>query len=645
MKYYQVAVNRPVHRCFTYSYQEREINLGCLVKVPYGRQTLYGVVIEVTEVKPNFAIKPIQEILEQVFLEKELKALIWLAKYYVLPIGQAVFMALPKNLASISAYQTNIAPSIKQAQTPPTLNVEQEKVCKEILAYSEQFHVSVLHGITGSGKTRIYIELIKNILKQGRSILILIPEIGLCNQVYQEFSKFIDQPIAVLNSVLTGKQQIITYKMIMSGHYQIVIGTRMAAFSQLPNLGLIIIDEEHDHSFKQQDGLRYNARDFAIKKAQFYNKLCVVGSATPKVETYKKITAKYYSYHYINTRVNNYSLPELVIAKLDQSNAEIGLTNTLIQAITDNIKNHKQTLLYLNRRGFAPISHCSKCGYIQHCENCSVAMIVHKNENKLLCHQCGFKFQLTTNCSQCKASAIQFIGHGTQRVFANLSKIFPEANILRLDRDSIKTKTDFAQQISEAKQGKYEILIGTQLLSKGHHIPGISLVGILNFDHFLHSADFRSQENMLQNFFQVSGRAGRTGSQSKVILQTTWPEHNYIKYLFCNNYQQHLDRMLNERSKYNFPPYKKECHLIGSHTNEKLLNSSLKKVRASIPNIDGINCIGPMPSQIPKKAQKYYAGILIEYKCKEKLNNILSEILKKTYTIKLSIDIDPICVI
>ena len=439
----------------------------------------------------------------------------------------------------------------------PTLNAEQQQVIQSVLSEANHFKPWLLYGITGSGKTEVYIQLLKVVLaEKDAQALILVPEINLTPQLESRFrSRLSEYPLATLHSSLSESERLQSWQSASACEAKIVIGTRLSVFSAMPKLKMILIDEEHDSSYKQQDGMRYHARDIAIMRAKQLDIPIVMGSATPSLETWHLAKKQQYGLLRLKERaVENAQLPKINCIDIGKSPTEKGLSPILIREIRERIKRGEQSLLFLNRRGYAPVLHCSACQWVAPCVRCSARLVVHLGQKQLKCHHCGHEQRIPVQCPDCGNPDLSPVGQATQRLEQTLVDLFPTANIARVDRDSIRNKDALTGLLKKVHDRDVDILVGTQMLAKGHDFPHLTLVGVIDTDTALFSPDFRASERLFSQLMQVSGRAGRAENPGEVLIQTTFPQHALFDALRAQDYEVYADALLDERNAMQFPP-------------------------------------------------------------------------------------------
>ncbi|MCD6039218.1 MAG: primosomal protein [Gammaproteobacteria bacterium] len=531
---------------------------------------------------------------------------------------------------------------------PLTLNIAQQTAVSAIQAASNIFQVFLLNGVTGSGKTEVYLQAIANVLQDQKQVLVLVPEIGLTPQTIQRFRERFAVSVMALHSHLSERERLNAWGRAHSGEVRILIGTRSAVFSPLPHLGLIIVDEEHDLSFKQQDNFRYHARDLAIMRAYFKKIPIVLGSATPALETLHKAQQGKFIHLQLPERAGAAQLPQFSVLDIRNKRLEEGLSQPILEEIQQHLQRGEQVMLFLNRRGFSPILLCHACGWMAVCKRCDKRMTYHKQKQRLHCHHCDSQAALFVQCENCGEKELHPIGLGTERLEYALRKNFPHYSIARLDRDSTQRKGSIETLLQEIQSGKHQILIGTQMLAKGHHFPNVTLVTIIDADSGFFSSDFRALERMGQLLLQVAGRAGRVEKKGKVIIQTHHPDHPLLHQLFHESYQQFATTLLRERVATALPPYsffalfRAEAHEV-RHAMHFL--EEVKKLFC--PDSKALQWLGPIPAPMPKRAGRHRVQLVIQATQRPTLQNFLKKLLPdiekmgSKQRVRWSLDVDP----
>ena len=609
----------------------------------------------------------------------------WMSSYYHYPLGLVADLSFPqthfKELTNIkvgksSEKQTNSSCHNKarsvfvQAKKTIRLTLEQEQ-CLNAILKAPGFNVHLIHGVTGSGKTEIYTQLIAHILDQKKQALVLLPEIFLTPQIVERFSKSFPNETALLHSQITAKLKKRTWQELISGQKNLLVGTRSALFCPLPGLGLIIIDEEHDSSFKQEGKFRYHARDSAIMLAKELNIPIILGSATPDFSSYKKALDGFYKFYELKKRALKQTLPKVSVVDLKNKPSKgqpFWLSDLLLEKITSTLNKGKQVALFLNRRGQATSLICSHCGYTQKCLNCDISLTLHR-ENYLLCHYCSYLAKAGSRCPSCQSRAWLEKGLGTQKIQDSLQKLFPQFNTLRVDRDSISSQEEMKQFIEKVEKNQVQIIIGTQMLAKGLNFPSIYLVGLILADMDFSLPDFRAEERTFQTLVQMAGRAGRTAF-GEVILQSFNPDHPSILFAQKHDYKSFFYERMKSRQRLFYPPFSRLCLLRMDSFKEvagrlfaqdifqkakKLADQQMDKILlqesenstqglSSKKDLREIQILGPSPAPLMKIKNRYRFQILIKGKnyfiLDEFLKKLLPAIPKKAF-VQVKVDRDP----
>ncbi len=538
--------------------------------------------------------------------------------------------------------------TLAEAEPGPSLNPDQQQALQTIRAGSG-FAAYLLDGVTGSGKTEVYLRLMRDVLDAGKQVLVLVPEIGLTPQLVSRLSKRLGVEPVVLHSGLTDLARLHAWRSARSGAAKLVVGTRSAVFTPMPDMGLIVIDEEHDHSFKQQEGLRYSARDLAISRAKHHDIPIVLGSATPTLEVLQHCRTGNFVRLELPVRAGGANPPDFRLVDLTRSPADDGLSEPLIGAIQSHLANDGQALIFLNRRGFAPTLICASCGHIAECSRCDSRMTVHARDRTLRCHHCGASRPLDESCSECGA-VVRPLGEGTERLEDALREHFPDRKIDRIDSDSMQRRGAIGEALEKAAQGDADILVGTQMLSKGHHFPKLTLVGVVNADQGLFGTDFRSAERMAQSIIQVAGRAGRESRQGEVIIQTAFPDNPFWPCLVEGGYTRIAGDALSEREETRWPPFtwlaliRSAAH--GKHDAHAFLDVAKQRIEAR--QEDYLRVLGPVDAPMARRAGRYRAQLLLQSSDRKSLHAVLAELRPAlegepaARKVRWSIDVDPI---
>ena len=530
-----------------------------------------------------------------------------------------------------------------------TLNREQASVMRTVLAAGEGFSCHLLEGVTGSGKTEIYLQLIAACLQRGHQALVMVPEIGLTPQTLARFQQRFTANIAVLHSGLTDAQRYVAWEAARSGDAQIIIGTRSAIFTPLAKPGLFIVDEEHDGSYKQQDGFRYSARDVAVKRAHIHDCPILLGSATPSLESIQNVDAGRYQHQQLTRRASSGGMPHLQALDVRKQVLQAGLSDPLITAMQEKLQLGQQVLLFLNRRGYAPTLQCHDCGWIAECRACDARLTIHRRQRRLRCHHCGATSALPRQCPKCHSERLLSCGLGTEQTEDFLQTRFTHWPIHRVDSDSMQSKGAMQALADEINRGEPCILLGTQMLTKGHHFPAVSLVAVIDADALLFSADFRGEERMAQLLTQVAGRAGRADVAGSVILQTHYPDHPAVLAMLSTSYGDQARGLLRQRQESGLPPagqlvlMRTDCP--NAEYGEQFLQTLRQRCTPHLPT--GARLIGPLPSPMQRRAGKYRCQLLLTAPDRSSAQTAASILVANAETLSTrqglswSIDIDP----
>ena len=552
--------------------------------------------------------------------------------------------------AWVERYRPPPQPGASRFVEKVALNAEQQRVLREIEGAGPGYGVFLLHGITGSGKTEIYLRLIARTLAAGKQALVLVPEISLTPRLEQEFrERFPDSPLISLHSGLADGERTQHWLQAQSGAAAIVLGTRLAVFTPLPKLALIVVDEEQDASFKQQDGLRYSARDVAIFRARQAGIPIVLGSATPALETYAHALSGRYRLLQLSQRaVPQAQLPIVHTVDMRKHKLEEGLAPPVVEALQERLARGEQSLVFLNRRGYAPVLMCPACDWVSGCKRCSTRMVVHLADKQMRCHHCGANTSIPRHCPNCGNADIRPFGRGTQRLEATLAARFQQARILRVDRDSTRNKGSFSRMLQQIQGGGADILVGTQILAKGHDFPNLTLVAVLNADSALYSADYRAPERLFAQLMQVAGRAGRAGLAGEVLIQTQYPRHPLYVALAQHDYAGFARTLLAEREQAGFPPYVFEAVLRAEAGELKTALEFLREAAALAgPPPPGITLYDPVPMTVTRLAERERAHLLAQSASRKALQGYLAAWSAKLHAlpqraVRWHLDVDPI---
>lgn len=537
-----------------------------------------------------------------------------------------------------------------QTQEGPCLNDDQARAVAAVRQRLGGFAAFLLEGVTGSGKTEVYIRLIESVIADGRQALVLVPEISLTPQLRERLARRLPGPMAVLHSALDEGERERAWHRAASGRARLVLGTRSACFVPLPRLGLILVDEEHDASLKQQEGLRYSARDLAVRRAQQVGCPVVLGSATPSLESVENARRGRYRWLQLPRRAGGASAPGVALIDIRGQPLSAGLSPLLREHVSAQVAAGNQVLLFLNRRGFAPVETCHDCGWVGVCPHCDARLTLHLRLGRLWCHHCGWFRPAPMECPECGGSDLRTLGLGTERLEDELRVIFPAVTLARIDRDSIRRKGELDRLLAAVRRGEILILLGTQMLAKGHDFPGVTLVGILDLDQSLYAADFRAPERTAQLIVQVSGRAGRAERPGRVILQTRHPRHPLLQSLLREGYPGFAEVALRERLAARLPPFAHLALLRAEAPAVEPPRDFLRQARVLAEDWRGgrVELLGPVPAPMERRGGRYRAQLLVECSERPLLQRFLTpwvsalRALPRPAGLRWSIDVDPL---
>lgn len=676
----RVALDVPLNGLFDYC-SATHIPPGTRVIVPFGRRKLVGVVVA-TPAAPAVdvkLVKPVDEILDDTppLPADWLRLASFAAQYYQRPLGEVMLPALPAGLRKVSAYQgkrsgggpvkrmdkrAKSAVNPAQADTPPLLNGEQAAAAQAIA--SQQGHKTILlHGVTGSGKTEVYLHAAQAVLAQGRQVLFMVPEINLTPQLEQSLrvrlaGVGVGESLAVMHSGLSDGERLRAWMRAQRGEARVLLGTRLSIFAPLPDLGLIIVDEEHDASYKQQDGLRYSARDLAVWRARDRNIPVVLGSATPSLESWNHAETGHYLRYTLAQRAKAVALPAIKLVDTRRLALEQGFSPQLVKALGERLEAGQQSLIFLNRRGYAPVLNCASCGWVSQCPRCTAYTVLHRaggRRNILQCHHCGFQARVPHACPDCGDQDLKPMGRGTQRVEEHLAELFPDARIARIDADSTRLKGSAAALFAKVHAGEVDLLVGTQMVAKGHDFANLGLVGVLNADAMLFAQDFRAPERLFAQLMQVAGRAGRHVKGGEVIIQTDYPEQSVYQALLRHDYQGFAQYGLAERQAVGLPPYAYQALLTAEARELATALGFLAEARqlpdqhaGDYPTASALTLYDPVPLRVVRVANIERAQLLVESDNRPALQAFLTtwsaELAEvaKAFRVRWNLEVDPL---
>ena len=634
---------------FTYK-SDFKLKVGDFVEVPFGKTNLIGVVWNEFEKKSpkKFKIKKVLKKLNIPSLKLEtIKFLDWFSLYNLIPRGMALKLVLLGGQVIEQKFKNDYQNfNTYKNRLDFKLTNDQGNKLKEINKNINKFRVHVLQGVTGSGKTLVYFEAIKKIIKNKNQALILLPEIGLTNQFEKKFIEFFGFKPAIWHSGVSKKNKRIIWSGIINNKIKVIIGARSSLFLPFKNLGLIIVDEEHDQSYKQDEGVIYNARDMAIARANFENIPINLVTAVPSIETYENIKKGKYYISKLTERFKNASLPNHEIINLNKVKLDkhSWLSNEVIQKVNEHLNKNDQVLFFLNRRGFSPYVLCNKCLNSYSCPNCSINLVFHKNKKLLLCHYCGFKGQLNRKCSKVNNCEPIFCGPGVERITEEVKKKFPEKSISIFSSDTMNKKNS-SEILKKITNNEIQILVGTQLISKGFHFPNLNCIIVVDIDLTSKGHDLRGTEKNLQLYHQLSGRAGRAGKPATVYFQTYNADINSIKNLTDSDPDIFLSKELQLRKENNLPPFQRFISIIITGNDEKKIEEESNKFKSFAKKYINEKILGPVNAPIFRLKKMYRIRLLIRGRKSMKLQNSLFEVISKykfPSGIKLTVDVDPI---
>lgn len=655
--YCKVIVTLPLKKEFIYLYPKKlNIRKGNLILVPFGqRKEQIGLVSEIiSEIKINSKIKNLKEVIRtfnSITLSTSMMSFIeWVSNYTLYPKGLIFKMVIGnKEILDYQSKKSFDNKKIKyQINNLIKLNKEQKNAFKTINEYLKNKQKTiVLEGVTGSGKTEVFFEAIKKIIKTNSQTLILLPEISLTPQIEKRFSEYFGIVPDIWHSKINLSKKKKIWHRCYSGESKIIIGARSSLFLPFKRLKLIIVDEEHDISYKQEEGVRYHARDLAVVRSFFEKIPIILSTATPSIETYNNILKNKYEHVYLSKQYSGFDLPEinLINLKKEKLDKDEWISDKIIIEMTKCLERKEQILLFLNRRGYAPFTICGSCGYKYNCQNCSSWLVSHQKSKFLSCHHCGFKIYIKNNCTSCGAQeSLKFIGPGIERVAEIARKKFPKTKIEIMSSDNMNTPNKIKKIIDRVENKEIDILVGTQILAKGYHFPNLSLVGILDADAGLMGGDLRASEHTYNLLQQVSGRAGRSKKVGTVFLQTYFEDNQIIQSLKQRNRVNFLNQTLSEREKFQLPPYGSLIAIIISGPNKSKLEVFTKKItKIRFPEKSPI-ILGPVEAPLFLLRGKYRYRLLLKGQDRKELNNFASKLVKNIEIprgIRITIDVDP----
>ncbi|HWJ01289.1 MAG TPA: primosomal protein N' [Burkholderiales bacterium] len=654
-----MAVGVPLARLFEYALPDGlSVQVGDRVVVPLGARQQIGVVLETQaeSALPAERMKPIAAVRDDAprLSAEWLELMRFLSSYYQRPLGETIVSALPPRLRSVKPLPRKALVPPKEAlpaRFVPTheLRAEQRDAMQRIARSSGQFEAFLLHGVTGSGKTEVYLHLIAGVIERGGQALVLVPEISLTPQLEERFRHaFPEATLAVMHSGLEDIARTTAWLQAARGEAAIVLGTRLALLAPLPKLGLVVVDEEHDPSFKQQEGLRYSARDAAVYLARLAGCPVVLGTATPSLETWHNWRSGRYQRLELSERASpGARLPAIRVLDMKSESIDSGFTAALLSAIGKRRELGEQSLVFINRRGYAPVLACEACGWTAACTRCTARMVLHSADRCLRCHHCGAQAAVPAACPTCGNVDLKPLGRGTQRIEEALQARFPSARVVRIDRDSARRRGELTRTLEALRRGEGDILVGTQLLAKGHDFPNLTLVGVLNADTALVSTDYRAAERLFAVLAQVAGRAGRRERPGEVLVQTRYPGHPLFAALARHDFASFAESQLEERRSAGFPPFVFEAALRAEATKLDTAMRFLRNAAASADAPDGVHVYDPVPNILTRRAGLERAQLIVQSRSRPALQAYLSAISARLFEqapreVRWHLDVDPI---
>ena len=659
MIYLEIILNLPINQGFTYSYtppQDEKPELvpmiGKRAEIMFGNKKTEGFIINITSEIPSTCtvdaskIKPIRRVIdkEPLFGEELIEIANWISRYYLCTLGEAVFSMIPSGRRETAAGGFGFEDEI--ASTPKNeLSDEQKKCVEDVLKSVEKYHY--IYGPTGTGKTEVFLSLAERMLQDGKGVIYLVPEIGLTGQVVQAVTQRFRKTAALLHSGLTPSQRLKEWNRIMHKEARVIVGARSAVFAPVPELGLIIIDEEHDGSYKSGNNPRYHARQVAMHRCSNSKIPLIMGSATPSVEAWYGMKTGTIVRHTLTKRLAGGEMPHISCINLRNYRTEGSISEPLEKQIHSVLERGHQVILFLNRRGFTHFFSCNQCGYELVCKNCSVPLTYHKTENRLKCHYCGWSINPPQSCPQCGSVDIGSSGFGTEYIEAETKAKFPNARIVRLDTDALKNKEQLLTTLDDFRNGKYDIMLGTQMVAKGLNFPKLELVGVILADAGLHMPDFRAGERTFSLITQVAGRAGRYFKDGKVVVQTYSPELQPVKYACHNMTEDFYNYELEQRQFMEFPPFSRLLRLVfRSYNKSEAEATAADAVRIlQEKKVRGVEVIGPAECPIEKINSSWRYQILLKSSSVVPLQAMARSLLQDythSQNVYIEYDVDPV---
>jgi primosomal protein N' (replication factor Y) len=665
--YVKVAIPRPIDSLFDYHYDEKafgEIKPGQLVVVPFGRVKLNACVVEVSEKEPELPagikIKSVvDKISEEFSMTPDIEKLCRFgSEYYQYPIGEAYFVAMPPHPEKILSTRGGKAKEV--VATHKKLNEEQARVFSEMLTHTEQKNDSVflLEGVTGSGKTEVYIEFAKEVLAQGKGVLILVPEIALTSQLKDRFERAMGVPIALWHSALADGLRQTQWRKVKTGEIKVVVGARSAIFAPFQDLGLIVVDEEHDQTYKQEERFRYQARDLALYRAKLLNIPIVLGSATPSLESIQRVREGKVHHLFLKNRYSTKPLPEIELVPLLEESMIITdviktpIAEKTVRTMQAVIDRGEQIIVFLNRRGFSQFIMCRDCGWIKKCSQCSISMTHYRRKNELRCHVCGTTAKVPTTCEECQGHELVEMGSGTESLEEELKLLLNHAKVLRLDRDQVTSQKRLEETLDSFRNLEANVLIGTQMLVKGHDFPKVTCVVVMMADMLLKWPDFRASERAFQTLIQVSGRAGRAELPGRVLIQGYDLDHPVIQLLMAGptmeeDRKKFIEDELELRKLLFYPPFSRFVRYRFEHVDAQTLKNKVERLAEDLRQSEGekleSRVMGPSEALLFRANNRYRYDLYFKAPTVESLFKVSRKVKKmaEVQELDLVVDVDP----
>lgn len=650
-----VAINTPADGVFTYARPaDADTLIGRRVMVPFGKRTLKGIVV--SESESDGGIRGIKDIIsvidrEPICTEQAFTMARWMSSYYHCSFGEAIFASLPAGEGAKRIRLTE--DEHRTPEAPLTLTGEQEAAFESIreAVTACEAKAFLLYGITGSGKTEVYLRAIDESIRMGRQAIVVIPEISLTPQTIERFTRRFDTPIAVLHSRLAKTEKYAYWQRIRKGEISIVIGARSAIFSPLARPGIIIIDEEHETSYKSSESPRFHTRQIAFYRMKNESMTVLFGSATPSIETYHHaLRGEGLSLLTLTHRPEGVTLPSVrVVDMRTAKKAELfpAMSEALVEAVNNTIDAGRQAILFLNRKGYSPTVVCASCGTAERCPHCSVTLTYHKHKRVLLCHYCGYTKTFADRCAECGASPVKLAGTGTEKVHEEIALLFPKARIGRMDQESTKERGAYERILGDFASGKTNVLVGTQMIAKGLHFPDVTLVGVLSADTGLNFPDFRASERTFSLITQVSGRSGRGITPGEVVVQTYNPDNSAIRFAREHDYLAFYRSEIELREALNYPPFSRLVRLVVRGVNESAVAADAERIRAMCAERSAersVDVLGPAPCPLAKLKKYYRHHVILKARTQKAVSSLIVHIRDSFRAKKdnfLEIDVDP----